>query len=135
MRFLRIGLVIFLLAGTGSAVQSWVSGSGDTTTAVPALRIEVLNGCGEPGLAQRMAERLQGLGQDVVRVGDAPAGEHPRTVIVDRRGRDRLSRGLARRIGPCPVVLERIEGTDVDLTLIVGADWPRLRVFSAAGPV
>jgi hypothetical protein len=127
-------MVLALALGLGSLTWSWIGGEGPVV-ALPPLQIEVLNGCGEPGLAQMVAERLQGLGHDVVRVADATDHGLQRTVVVDRRGRDRLSRELARRIGPCPVVLERVAASEADLTLIVGADWRRLRLFSGDGPV
>lgn len=126
-------MLLFLLAGLGSATWSFLGGNARNVT-VPALKIEVLNGCGEPGLAQGAAERLQGLGHDVVRVGDAPEKGHSRTVMLDRRGRDRLTRELARRIGPCPVLLEWVATAEVDLTLILGADWRQLLLFSSGQP-
>ena len=124
-------MLLFLLAGLRSLARAFGGESARPVT-VPALKIEVLNGCGEPGLAQGAAERLLGLGHDVVLVGDAPEKGHARTVILDRRGRDRLSRELARRIGPCPVLLERTAAAEVDLTLILGADWRQLLLFSSA---
>ena len=127
-------MLLLLVAGIGSAVWSFVGGT-ERSIPIPALQIEVLNGCGEHGLAQRAAERLQGLGHDVVRVGDAPMSGLERTVILDRRGRDRLSRELARQIGPCPVLLERVGMAEVDLTLILGADWSQLLLFSTGRAV
>ena len=134
MKILRLVLATVLVVGVGSAVASWLAPLRPAVP-VPALQIEVLNGCGESGLGQRVADRLRDMGHDVVRVDDAPGSGFARTVILDRRGRDRLSRGLARQIGPCPVLLERTQGAPVDLTLIVGADYPRLRLFSESGPV
>jgi hypothetical protein len=122
-------MLLLLIVGLGSAAWTFIGGSARRVP-IPALQIEVLNGCGEPGLAQGAAERLQGLGHDVVRVGDAPLTGLKRTVILDRRGRDRLSRELARRIGPCPVLLERMDKPEVDLTLILGEDWKHLLLFS-----
>lgn len=127
-------MVLVLALGVGSIAWSWIGGEGPVVS-LPPLQIEVLNGCGDPGVAQKAAERLQGLGHDVVRVADAADHGHQRTLVVDRRGRDRLTRELARRIGPCPVVLERVEASEADLTFIVGADWRRLRLFSGDGPV
>lgn len=123
-------MLLLLVAGIGSAVWSFIGGA-EQSVPIPALQIEVLNGCGEPGLAQGAAERLQGRGHDVVRVGDSPTTGLQRTVILDRRGRDRLSRELARQIGPCPVLLERVGMAEVDLTLILGEDWKQLRLFSS----
>lgn len=134
MRGLRLLFGLVLVLGVGSALGSW-PGGGASEVSVPALRVEVLNGCGEAGVAERAAGLLRALGHDVVRVGDATEPVFERSVVVDRRGRDRISRALAREIGPCPVVLERIDPASADLTLILGADYPRLRLFSGDGAV
>jgi hypothetical protein len=127
-------MLLALVVGLGSLGWSWF-GDGSPRIQVPSLQIEVLNACGEPGLANRAAQRLQRLGHDVVGIGDAPGTTLERSIIVDRRGRDRLSRALARQIGPCPVVLERTPDPEADLTLFLGADWSDLRLFSPSGPV
>lgn len=89
---------------------------------LPQLTIEVLNGSGVDRLGAAWAERLRGLGQDVVRVADADRADHARTFLVDRRGRRRLAARLGRELGGIPTVLEAIEDAEVDLTLILGAD-------------
>jgi hypothetical protein len=122
-------MLLVLVAGLGSVAWTWL-GEDAPVVRVPPLEIEVLNGCGEAGVAQRAAERLQGLGHDVVRVDDADSHEYPRSVMVDRRGRDRITRELARRIGPCPLVLEQVGEAEADVTLILGADWRDLVLFS-----
>jgi hypothetical protein len=122
-------MLLVLVAGLGSVAWTWL-GEDAPVVRVPPLEIEVLNGCGEAGAAQRAAERLQGLGHDVIRVDDADSHEYARTVMVDRRGRDRITRELARRLGPCPLVLEQGGGTDADVTLILGADWREMGLFS-----
>lgn len=127
------GLMVLVLAlGVGSFL--WSARGGDTPdTVLPPLQIEVLNGCAQDGVAQDAADRLLALGHDVTRVADAGLNGLARTVVLDRRGRDRLSRALARRIGPCPVVLEQVEEPAADVTLILGADWEGLALFSPAG--
>lgn len=122
-------MLLVLVAGLGSVAWTWL-GEDAPVVRVPPLEIEVLNGCGEAGAAQRAAERLQLLGHDVVRVDDADSHAYARTVMVDRRGRDRITRELARRIGPCPLVLEQVGGSDADVTLILGADWREMGLFS-----
>ncbi len=90
------------------------------------LTIEVLNGCGEEGAAAATAQKLRGLGQDVVKVADAERKDYDHCVLVDRRGRAWLARRLARRLGGMLVVLERSAGADADLTLIVGRDYAKI---------
>jgi hypothetical protein len=121
-----------LAIGVASLAWTWFVADAPVVR-VPPLQIEVLNGCGDPGLAQKTAERLQGLGHDVVAVGDATQHDREQTVVIDRRGRDRITREFARRIGPCPVILEFVPGADTDLTLILGANWRELGLFRGNG--
>ncbi len=129
MNALRILMMLALAAAVASALWSWTRDPAPGTP-LPPLQIEVLNSCGVDGLAEAAAERLRELGHDVTRVADAGIAELAHTVILDRRGRDRLSRELARRTGPCPVLLEQIEDPVADLTLILGADWQQMALFS-----
>jgi hypothetical protein len=123
---------VILVAGLGSAAWSFLGFGGPGVT-VPPLRIEVLNGSQTPALARTAAERLRGLGHDVVRVGDCPDGPFDESFVVDRRGRDRITRAWAARIGPCPVILEVEEGSVADLTLVLGSDWRTLALFPGGG--
>jgi hypothetical protein len=98
------------------------------------LEFEVLNGCGDAGLAQRAAQRLQGLGQVVTAVSDAEHHDFAASFLIDRRGKAALTRRLARTIGPCQVVLERTDGAATDITLVLGRDWPSLGLFARDAP-
>ena len=100
---------------------------------LPRMEVEVLNGCGEPGLALRAAQRLQMLGQDVTSVADAEHHDFARSLLIDRRGKVQLTRQLASRVGPCQVVLERTGESDADVTLVLGRDWPALGLFARDG--
>lgn len=93
--------------------------------ALPSLRVEVLNGCGQEGLAANTAQLLRDMGQDVVRVADADHHDYEHCVLIDRGGRPWLARRLAERLGGVLVVLEREAGSEVDLTLILGNDYSR----------
>ena len=70
MRGLRLVFALVLVLGAGSALVSLL-GEGPPRRPVPTLRVEVLNGCGEAGVAHRAADLLRETGHDVVRVGDA----------------------------------------------------------------
>jgi len=134
VNLLRILMMLVLPIAVASALWSWTHDAAPATP-LPPLQIEVLNSCGVDGLAELAAQRLRALGHDVTRVADAGMAEFEHTVILDRRGRDRLSRELARRAGPCPVLLEQIEDPVADLTLILGADWQQMALFSDPEPV
>ena len=95
---------------------------------LPPLRVEVLNGCGEAGLAARVSSRLRTLGQDVVLVDDATHHGYAWTVLIDRQGRPDLTRRLAQALGGPQVILEREATPEADVTLILGADYARFRL-------
>lgn len=124
-----LGAVLLLCA----ASMGWALLFRSTNGPLPHLRVEVLNGCGEEGLAAITGQRLQDLGQDVVRVADADRRDLTRCFIIDRGGRPWLTRRLARRLGGMTVILERKKGCDVDLTLILGKDHSRY-FHGASGP-
>lgn len=123
---------LVLMVGVGLALVSmgWTLLARPQPVPLARLEFEVLNGCGEAGLAQRAAQRLQGLGQVVTVVDDAEHHDFAASFLIDRRGKAPLTRRLARTIGPCQVVLERTDGAAADITLVLGRDWPRLGLFS-----
>ena len=126
MSALRITLLVML--GVLLASAGWSLLHRAEPAPLPALRLEVQNGCGAAGLAALSAQRLTAVGMDVVRVGDAEHHGFARSVLVDRRGKVALTRRLAERIGPITVVQARRSGSDVDCVLILGADHASLRL-------
>lgn len=123
MSWARRLLILALAVGALSA--GWALLEDEIEPPVAPLRIEVLNGCGEPQLAARVARRLRQLGQDVRDERNAPRGDHERSVLIDRRGRPQVTRRLARALGGIPVVLERREDSTVDVSLLLGQDYGR----------
>lgn len=124
-----------LMIGLGLALVSmgWTLLTRAQPVPLARLEFEVLNGCGESGLAQRAAQRLQGLGQVVTGVADAEHHDFAASFLIDRRGKAPLTRRLARTLGPCQVVLERTGDAEADITLVLGRDWPRLGLFANDG--
>lgn len=89
----------------------------------PATRVEVLNGSGRPGLARSATERLRAAGFDVVYFGNA--GE-PRglSLVLDRGGADAGARRAAAALGIRDVRTEPNAVRMVDVTVMLGKDWP-----------
>ncbi|KPL10288.1 hypothetical protein AMJ71_03590 [candidate division TA06 bacterium SM1_40] len=89
-----------------------------------SMRVEVLNGSGQDGMARRVAGILRGRGFDVVAIGNAERPDFEKTVVVERLSPDLLhARRLARTIG-CPRVVQDIDSLRyIDVTLIVGRDF------------
>ena len=57
MKFVRALMLGMLLMALGSLAWTWFGGDAPVVR-VPSIQVEVLNGCGDPGLAQKTAERL-----------------------------------------------------------------------------
>ncbi|MBI4504648.1 MAG: LCP family protein, partial [Chloroflexi bacterium] len=88
-----------------------------------AARVEVLNGSGRPGLANTVAQRLEALGVQVVRVDNADRADYGQTTIIDARGKPHTAGVIARALGlpKAPVVRQALDGA-ADVRVILGAD-------------
>ncbi len=83
--------------------------------------IELLNASGVPGLARRTAGRLERLGFRIVRIGTARETAAT-TVIIDRAGKDAVTRLLAEFLGK-PQILRQVQAADVDITVLLARDF------------
>lgn len=86
-------------------------------------RIQLLNGTGAPGLAQRVADKL-GAGFDVRLTGNAARFDYAETQIVfyDRK-RQAVAERVRGTLGMGKLVLSRNPLDVVDVTIIVGKDF------------
>lgn len=88
------------------------------------IRVQILNGTGEPGLAQQVQPLLVPAGADVVLTGNADRFDHPVTQIVFYDDADEASAQRIREVlGLGEVVRSRTALDVVDVTVVVGADF------------
>lgn len=92
------------------------------------IKVEVLNGCGEKGLAAKISDFLRTEHIDVVRSENADNFDYERTILIQRS--DNLfnlkttAKALNFDINDEARVISRPSSTaDVDLTLILGKDY------------
>lgn len=88
------------------------------------IRVEVLNGSGTPGLARRATEVLRDGGFDVVFYGNATSFSHDSTLVLARAERAPAD-AVARVLGVGTVRIEADTTLVLDVTVILGRDWPR----------
>ena len=142
-----INAILFLTLGiVGAFAVSSIAGFGDggvptldSPAAAPAdpgapgpawngdpagVRVEVLNGAGVSGLARDATHRLRADGFDVVFFGNAMRFDHGRTVVVDRTGTVARARAVARALGVDSVAAEPDSTLMLEVTVILGDDWP-----------
>jgi hypothetical protein len=137
----NIGLVLVLLLVAAFAI-SFVLGLDDDATPVtmpgverpvPSLdsgrRIEVLNAAGRSGLARTATDRLRAAGYDVVFFGNAGNRADTLSIVLDRVGKLDLAQAVGRQLGITRVETALDSTRLVEVTVILGVDWP------AAAPV
>ena len=89
-----------------------------------ALRVEVLNGVGTPGIGQAVHRRLQGAGFRIVRTDNARSFDFIETQILAYAEADLpAARRLRDLLGVGTISVSRRPQSVVDLTVVVGADF------------
>ncbi len=106
------------------APASTASGAGQNGT--EWVRIEVLNGTGEPGVAARTRDMLEAQGWKVVSIGDADRNDYGRTLIINYG----VPKELVDKVGTDLEIqpnLSSLDGLDasapVDVRIVVGRDF------------
>ena len=96
---------------------------------VEDVRVQVLNGVGQSGLASRFQERIEGIGARVPEIGNLPTGTAPETILYLHRNAFDMAEIIAdelgldrRRIVPGPPAHDAA----VDMTLVIGRDYQEL---------
>ena len=87
------------------------------------IRLEILNGTDQTGLASRTAELYRSYGFDVVSVGNAQSDDVEDTLVIDRTGSDIFARRTADIIRAPDVETRVQDGAIVDVTIILGKDF------------
>ena len=136
-RFKSVITTITLLA-TGALIGSWwiewreaeapAQQNAEFEAPQPErrLKVEVLNGSGEPGAASRVGEVLLSLDYDVVTVDNADHFEYGVSHVLDRSGAGEPVSTLGRTLGTDSVVVAIEPDLLLDATVILGSDWRTL---------
>lgn len=92
------------------------------------IQIEVLNGCGVPGLATKFTSVLRQNGFDVVESGNFESFDITRTIVIDRTGNSENARRVARALGlPEERIIREISPDFyLDATVVIGSDYESL---------
>ncbi len=99
-------------------------GAADTAPplARARIRVEVRNGSGTAGAAERVTELLRRRGFDVVDFGNADRFDHERTVVLDRIGRPDYAREVAVAFQGLPIESAPDSSLYLDVTVRIGRD-------------
>ena len=92
------------------------------------IRVQVLNGSGESGVALRAASHLRDGGFQVVEVGNADRSDYFETLVVSRREDMTPATTVAQYLGTPPVIRQVLDSDEADVTLVLGNDRSRVRI-------
>lgn len=94
------------------------------------VQIEVLNGCGVSGVADRFTEFLRAKGFDVVNKGNYSSFDVDNTLVIDRSNNPDKSKMVADAIGleKKRIVKQFNNQYFLDISLIIGKDYNTLLI-------
>ena len=92
-----------------------------------AIRVEVLNGTGEQGIAHEAKRGLFHRGIDVISVGNADRSDYIESILIARRPGVEIER-LGDLIGCENAIVQEQKGALSDATLILGQDYRSLHL-------
>lgn len=92
------------------------------------MQVEVLNGCGVSGAADRFTDYLRKKNFDVVNTGNYRSFNIDNSIIIDRTGNIVNAEYLAEVIGvdKKQVIQQKNKNYFLDITLIIGKDYKQL---------
>ncbi|SRR5690625_658967 len=125
-----LALVFGLVMGFLYPRIDTTSAATDSTLVSSVIQLEVLNGCGTPGLATRYTQELREYGFDVVETGNFDHFNVTESFIISRNGVTENAKRVARAIGISPDRILREESPDfyLDVTLVLGEDFESLKL-------
>lgn len=125
-------LILFL----GYVLVAQISGnfndeSKDEQVIIPSqIQIEVLNGCGVSGVADKFTELLRAEGFDVVNKGNYTSFDIDNTLVIDRSNNQEKSSMVAETIGieKKRIIKQFNNQYFLDITLVIGKDYDNLLI-------
>lgn len=126
--------LVLALAAVGALAVSWgwaVFGpgrAGARHSGRHVVRVQVLNGSGEPGVGTRVAAYLRDGGFQVTDVRNADRNDYFASFVVARRSDLSLAEEVAHYLGGPPLVRQEWSSELADVTVLVGSDRSRLQM-------
>lgn len=104
--------------------------SVDPALVSSVIQLEVLNGCGIPGIATRFTDSLREYGFDVVETGNFDHFNVEKSFVISRSGQMENALRVAKAIGipEQNVIREASPDFFLDVTLIIGSDFESLNL-------
>ena len=123
-------LIIFL---TFSLVNRLSSSSSEQKinnpgTASAVIQVEVLNGCGVSGVAEKFTDFLRKEKFDVVQMGNYISFDIDKSLVIDRTGNRTNAEKVAEVLGidHKNVIMQKNEDSFLDVSVVIGKDYKTL---------
>ena len=131
---LLAGLILFMAYSLITKIEGLSPDDEDTNEAnkpSKIIQLEVLNGCGISGVAEKFTNHLRQNNFDVVQVGNYSSFDIDNTLVVDRTGKRVNALKVAEALGIDPKnVIQQINNDYfLDVSLIIGRDFNHLKPF------
>ena len=123
-------LIIFLtfslvnrLSGISSAQKT-----SNIKTASEVIQVEVLNGCGALGVAEKFTDYLRKEKFDVVQMGNYVSFDIDKSMVIDRTGNRANAEKVASALGidDKNVILQKSDNSFLDVSVVIGKDYKKL---------
>ena len=95
------------------------------------IQIDVMNGCGDAGMASKCSSFLRARGFDVVEMRNYKTFDLDHSMVIDRMGNrenaERVARALG--VGTKNIIQQINQDYYVDVSVVIGKDYTSLRPF------
>lgn len=130
--FLSLLLAILLFALTSRVVFPRIQNertNKNNQLISKVIQVEVLNGCGVSGVANKFTSVLRKDGFDVVQIGNFNTFNVEHTMVIDRSGNIENAKRVAKALGinPNHVIQEVSPNYYLDATVVIGSDYENLK--------
>lgn len=131
--FLSLLFIVLLIAFTTRIVFPRIEtdrSAPDDFLIGEVIQVEVLNGCGVPGIATRFTSKLRQNGFDVVESGNFETFDMQKTLIIDRIGNLDHAKKIASALGvdESHIIQEISKNYFLDATIVIGSDYKNLNL-------
>jgi hypothetical protein len=117
-------LAIYLGMRQVGSTKAQPASAGERNAGIPSVgRVQVLNGCGVAGAADKVRDFLRAKRFDVKYKGNAPTNNYPFTIVVSRKKDCAIARLVANSLGTDKITLIRTSDDTYDVTVFVGPDF------------
>jgi hypothetical protein len=128
---LLVGLTFFLaysLVTKTLSIRDREEIKSNQKKSLKIIQVEVLNGCGATGVADRFTNFLRSKGFDVVQMGNYRSYDIDETLIIDRTGNKLNANRVAESLGVDKknVIQQINQDYFLDVSLVIGKDFNKL---------